>query len=656
MDENSEETLLQNLADIESRCDADPSEKNYERLAEAHCRLVVDFDDNDDPESAAPHLDAIRRLHERFPANPRILQSYARALVHHHDAWLTAAESDPARAAVPYQTLAALAEKHPEFDLSEKISDAYFNQIYYYIKTGELRAAATIRTRLNELHARHADSPHITCRLAQACLTLVQYYADTGQLPLAVETNDAIESFIEKHIPALHPEAQNTLRRMQIHGLTSLIETAAERSNTGNSPVASDPDAIAVAETHYSKLRALCAPIADAYHRAAEKFGDASIALYNHYILANAAAAAAEKYLDIERLYNRYPDVCASYYSRAIYGRITAAAGEQRFDDAEKYLAAFEEFAAAREQQLAEQGSSLAVPESTRSLATVSSALANAYGDADRMADAERHSQKIAAIIGRTFPPDSASLSPEQFALLGARSTTLFNLALDYSRRSDFQSAIARHTDLVDLADRFPDFPAVAEDLVSATDHIAAALAKNGKLPLVEKLLACRNSAALVHNPSLSKTLYNLIVIATDSKDFPAAERFYIALHEIALQHPANTAVALRFAKAAYNMHYDYSEAGNFAFAETKYRDLQTLAGLNADNPGLENGNPIGLEIALRQANAARNYAVDLKNKKQLQRIPALYEDVRVLAARWPVSNPAAKPIHEVLNNLAQLK
>ncbi|AWI09265.1 hypothetical protein [Ereboglobus luteus] len=640
----------QTLADFERQCVAEPSVQNDEFLAGAHRQLLEAFDDYDAPFDAEPHLDALRRLHERHPANPRIIEDYANALAHHHDAWLTAEDADPARAAIPYQALLALAEKNPEHDLSEEIADAYFNQIHHYITRGEHRAADTIHGQLAAHHDRHPASAHITQRLAQAHLTRIYSCADTDELDSARAAYHTLEAFIQKHIDALPPPAQHNLRHMQIRALAHLVETSASPSNTGENPAPSDPTEIAAAETHYAAMRELCAPLADAEPRIARHFADAAIALCNHYNLSDEPAAAAEKYRDLERLADRYPQHCAPQFSRALYAQITSAIRERRFADAEKHHAAFERHAIAKRDAGAPEKHDDTEP--VENLAQASAALANAYGSASRMPDAERHTRKIADLLDTAKRnPDTGASTLANLAALHA--LTLHNLIVDYVNTGDTATAAARHADLAALAAQHPDSAAAVENLADATDQIATNLAKNSGIAAVEKFLSQHVPETLASNPAYSKTLYNLIVIASDAKDITAAERLYAVLRQLVQKNPPHTTAALRLAKAAYNLHYDHSDAGDFPRAETKYRDLVVLSRIHEGNPALENGNPIGLEIALRQSNAARNYAIDLKNKNAAHRIPALLADIRHLAARW--TSPAAKPVHDALAQITTL-
>ena len=145
----------------------------------------------------------------------------------------------------------------------------------------------------------------------------------------------------------------------------------------------------------------------------------------------------------------------------------------------------------------------------------------------------------------------------------------------------------------------------------------------------------------------LSLILFNQSIFATKTT---IAEGLFAKVKHMVEQSCVSPKTILRATKMAYNLHYDYSNAGNFEKAEIYYQYLKLLHVRYVDSNDTINDNPLGLEIATRVGTAALNYSIDYKNKnmktsifsfrkKNSEKLQTLLEDVNALTKRWIGAN-----------------
>lgn len=204
--------------------------------------------------------------------------------------------------------------------------------------------------------------------------------------------------------------------------------------------------------------------------------------------------------------------------------------------------------------------------------------------------------------------------------------------------------------ELKKLVNGYPEISSLKEEYVRALVFIADQLTDK------DESLGFMQIAASLPQPwntdtfnKISRSLYNEIVKLQDKKDFARVEQWH-KLHTGLLCHPNIPGNAVvRQVKQLYNIHYDYSEKGDFIHAEEKYQALKELDRKYANTSLKADDSPLGLEIAKRLAIAAQNYAIDLRDKtprkafslfgspakKSAKRIKLLLDDVSLLVAKW---------------------
>jgi len=489
----------------------------------------------------------------------------------------------------------------PTAKLIATYARALYNLNTCYIEEHDLPATAQNHTTLRALYERHPQNPSALENYADATAGLANAHTDARDYPAA----DADLA---------------TLRALET-ALTNNSEVLSSSSGGVHAAPSATPSALQPFTP--SALTTILNPL--------------SLLLYNYVMEYTTAAtqnlpAAETKYAELQQLLRRHP-------ARANIALRAAIAALQLF------------------RCYNERNDLPRADPKYRDLQHLTATYADAPADESRSAVrlAEQNTNPLGLEIAlRQAPVASTYLS-----------------ALTIKNKKHLPLIAALLTDLQTLAARWPANPTLADIYAENLTEIASAHLEANDYPSADKLLAplsilSRTRDAAPDTPdnpgitnSYSLLLYNYAVRYLDAKNTPAAEQAYVVLQNILRRHPQHHRTALRAAKAAFLLVTDYSEAADYARADQKYHDLQTLAHTYATAPADHTENPIALEIAIRQTNAARNFAIDLKTRNhplRIQRTTALYADTRPQAHRWPLAQyPASKPIHDTLAKLATL-
>lgn len=589
-------------------------ERLLENLAHAKYRLIEAFADYGVPPKAEKHLVDLCRLHEQ--ANDcAVTRIYADALVYlTGDGYLLDENENPDRACKLHDTLKELVRKSPRCELEECLMRALLDFIHYYLRIEEEEEADRIFKEMSELYLPLAANEYMTYLYVRAFSYRIDFYVEQDDFESANEWFDAV-----RQIP-------NDTDEGIIRTLSGLTETLVELNIKH--------EQIQKAEALSTSHRDLLLKKTDERTKeiVRKRMAEIIVALFNHYVLTKQIEAALRKYDELKQMEtDTQNDDVAECYARAVYAIAIYYVNGYNFRETMIYKNELERLSGKYEKVRKDL---------TSYLCMVLRGIASNSEEVSESSFREEALRQLKYMIER----DETTSIKYNYAIALA---DLVCIGVDKDHLT-YQGYYLK--ELKKLADGYPGISSLKEEYARALIFIADQLTDKDEslefMQIAASLPQPWNTDMFNH---ISRSLYNKIVKLQDNKDFERVEQWH-KLHTELLYHPNIPGnIVVRRAKQLYNIHYDYSEKGDFIHAEEKYQALKELDKKYAETSLKADDNPLGLEIAKRLAGAARNYAIDLRDKtpkktfslfesptkKSAKRIKLLLEDVSLLVVKW---------------------
>ena len=611
-------------------CGKNGSRQQLENLAHAKYRLIEAFADYGASPKAEKHLADLCRLHEQVN-NGAITRIYADALVYlTGDGYLLDENENLDRAYELHDTLKELVRKSLQCELEECLMRAFVDFIHYYLRIEEVEEADRIFKEMSELYLPYAENEYMADLYVRAFSYRIDFYVEQDDFESANEWFDAV-----RQIP-------NDTEESIIRTVSGLTETLVEL-NIKHEQI---QKAEALSATHRDLLLKKVDERTKEIVR--KRMAEILVALFNHYVLTKQIDAALLKYDELKHMEadTQHADV-AECYARAVYAMAIYHVNAYNFRETMIYKNELERLSGKYEK---------ARKDLTSYLCTVLRAIVSNSEEVGETSFREEALRQLKYMIER----DEATSIKYNYAVALA---DLICIGIDKNHLT-YQGYYLE--ELKKLTNGYPEISSLKEEYVRALVFIAEQLTDK------DESLGFMQIAASLPQPwntdifnNISRSLYNEIVKLQDNKDFVRVEQWHKLHTELLCHSNISGDAVVRQAKQLYNIHYDYSEKGDFVHAEEKYQTLKELDRKYADSSLKVGDNPLGLEIAKRLAVAAQNYAIDLRDKtprksfslfispakKSAKRIKLLLDDVSLLVAKWK-----NHPVPEISNAYHTIK
>lgn len=611
-DDTDFEEAVAHLDQFTATCPKSGNNQQLEILAKGKYRLIEAFVDYGEPITAETHLADLYQLHKQTNNNA-ITQTYAEALVYlAGDAYLLEENENLDKARELHDMLKTLAREYPQCKLEESLMQALLDLVYYHLRKEEAKEAHRIFLEMNKFHLSYANSAHMTYLYARAFDYWIEHYIQQNNYESANKWLDALSQ--------LPNHADESILRIISCQTEALVELNIKHKQ------------IASAETLCASHRKWLPKETSerTMETIRERMGEILVALFNHYVLTKQMDAATLKYNELKELEadTQHPNI-AECYARAVYAMGVYHANAYRFQEAMNYKNELERLLAQYERVKSKL---------TNYLATLLRGIASDSEEARESSFREEALRQLAYLIER----EESSSVKYNYAVALADMVCIGIEKEHQTHRDHYLKELKK------LTYNYPKISSLKEEYARALVSIADSLTEK------DESLAFMQAAASLPQPwsatqfnHISRSLYNAIVNLGNDKDFVRAEQWH-KLHTELMCHPdIPEDTAVRQAKQLYNLHYDYSDQGDFARAEEKYQALKALYKKYADI-SVEDS-LLAQEVVKRLATATKNYAIDLRDKtpkktfslfsspakKSAQRIAGLLRDVSALVAEW---------------------
>lgn len=597
-----------------AECEKVGSDEQFEILANAKSQLIEVFADYDVAVKAMPHLAELKALHERLNRSA-ITKTYAEALAYLAGEGYLAGDDENLNKAYELQNvLKELVKNHPNDGLEDPLIDTVVSFVHYFLQKENTENAHEALQEAATLYTTYPNSEYIIYSYTRALSYWVSFYIRQDDINSAEEWFKAILQM---------PRADNGII-LTISGLAEkLIDFAIEHKQIDKAEKWGVIHQELLTEDVDEQTKEMLQ----------RRMAGITVELFNYHVLEKQLDLAMLKYNELKQTEaHTQNDYLAEYYARAVYAIAIYHINQYRFPEAMQYKEELERLY-------------ISYPKVKKALmGYICTILRGIASTSEEVADSAYREEALRRLKQMTQSDEMAESAKYEYAV------ALADLVCVGMHKEHLTYQGYYFEELKQLTNGNPTTQSLKEEYVRALLFVA------GKLTDKNESLGYIQIAATLPRPLNSETynqismnLYNGIVKLQEDKEMAKAEEWYHIHTGLVNEPDIPGMVILRQAKLLYNLHYDYSDAGDFVRAEEKYVQLKTLYEKQADSPLIAEELPLGLQIAKRMANAARNYAIDLRDKtpkksfsifgssqkKAARRVKLLLNDVAGIILIW---------------------